>query len=278
MAVRVHLGTVRDNAFVPRMGDVLAKKLAAADLLGRLQILRHAHAKTKKHLPLTAAGRIVRFDENDGSADIGIGFDVEGDDAADYISKLTPVTKHVFDGLTAQYQKDAFTLAGASDVRMVKKVQAALADIAEKGGTPADFQAAAKKITDDAGVEEMNAFTLDTAFNTAMQKAYSAGRLAQMQEPHMTQALPYWQYWTVGDLRVRPEHAVLDGFCARAIDPVWRKIYPPSGFNCRCSVVPITGDDAPDGSDQGGLERLPALAMILVPQRGFHSLFGSGSV
>ena len=158
---------------------------------------------------------------------------------------------------------------------MLQRVQAALADIAKKGETAADFQKAAKTITDNAGVEQMNAFTLDTAFNTAMQKAYSSGRLQQMQEPHMVEALPYWQYWTVGDFRVRPEHAVLDGFCARAIDPVWRKIYPPSGFNCRCSVVPITEDDAPDGSDQGGMERLPALAMILVPQRGFHSLFSA---
>jgi len=25
-------------------------------------------------------------------------------------------------------------------------------------------------------------------------------------------------------------------------DPIWKKIYPPSGFGCKCSVVPIKDD------------------------------------
>jgi SPP1 gp7 family putative phage head morphogenesis protein len=266
MPLRIHHSVTRDNAFVPRMGEVLARKLAAADLLGRLQILRHGYLKTKRKLPLSTAAGSVRFDESDDAAllSAGISFDIPCDDVADYITRLVPVTRDVFDGLTAQYRKDAFTLAGASDVRLVQKIQEQLAEIARRGGTAAEFR-----------VEQINAFTLDTAFQTAMQKAYSAGRLAQMREPHMIEALPFWQYWTVGDLRVRPEHAVLDGFCARAVDPVWMKIYPPSGFNCRCSVVPIPEEDAPKGSDESGLDRLPMLAQVLVPQRGFHSLIHS---
>src|SRR6185437_4518031 len=215
MALGVHFGVARDNAFVSRLGDVLARKLASADVLGRLQVLRHAYAKTKKQLPMSAAASRVQFDEgdDDGTAALGIGFDVGGRDAANYISALTPVTKQVFDGLTAQYQRDAFTLAAASDARMVKQIQDELGEIAAKGGSAPDFRTAVNHITDEAGVQRINSFTLDTAFNTAMQKAYSAGRLKQMQEPHMQDALPYWQYWTVGDSRVRPEHAVLDGFC-----------------------------------------------------------------
>jgi uncharacterized protein with gpF-like domain len=98
-----------------------------------------------------------------------------------------------------------------------------------------------------------------------------------MQAPHMTEALPYWQYWTVGDLRVRPGHAELDGFTARAIDPVWRRIYPPWDFNCRCSVVPIPADEAPAGSDEGGLERLGTkpLTMLELAQTDFRSLLGA---
>lgn len=274
MRLGVHFGVRRDNAFIPRLGDVLAHKLAGADMLGRLQVLRHAYAKTKRRLPLSAAASGVQFDEDEnGSATLGIGFDIGGENSSNYIAALTPVAKQTYDGLTAQYQRDAFTLAAASDARMVKKIQEALSEVAAKGGTAADFRAEVLKITDDAGVQQINAFTLDTAFNTAMQKAYSAGRLAQMKEEHMQAALPYWQYWTVGDDRVRPEHAVLDGFCARAIDPVWAKIYPPSGFNCRCSVVPVTADEAPEGSGEGGIERLPALARLLVPQPGFTTIF-----
>jgi SPP1 gp7 family putative phage head morphogenesis protein len=274
MPLRFHHVLARDNAFVPRLGEVLARKLAAADMLGRLQILRHGYLKTKRKLPLSAAAGSVRFDEadNDALLSAGISFDLPTEDVAGYITQLVPVTRDVFDGLTAQYRKDAFTLAGASDVRLVQKIREQLAEIASKGGTAAEFRAAVNKLTAEEGVAQINAFTLDTAFQTAMQKAYSSGRLAQMREPHMMEALPFWQYWTVGDLRVRPEHAVLDGFCARAIDPVWLKIYPPSGFNCRCSVVPIPEGEAPKGSDESGLDRLPLLARVLVPQKGFHNL------
>lgn len=275
MALGFHLPRAGDTEIQRRLGDTLATHLAAADLLGRLQIMRHAHKKTGKLPPISEAGHVVRFADDDDPATSGFSFDLPNDDAAQFVQSLTPVSRAVFDGLTAQYRRDAFTLAGVSDVRLIEKIRDALADIAAKGGTLADFHAAVTRLTGDASVEELNAFTLDTAFQTAMQKAYSAGRLKQMQDPAVVDALPFWQYWTVGDLRVRPEHAVLDGFVARAIDPVWAKIYPPSGFNCRCSVVPIAADEAlkidPD-AEHGGFERLPMLARVLVPQRGFHTL------
>ena len=267
-----HLSGPGDTQIQRRLGDTLAHHLAAADLLGRLQILRHAKKKTGRMLPISPSPRVARFAED---PTVGFDFDLPDDDAERFIRDLTPVTKEVFNGLSAQYQRDAFTLAGTSDVRLIEKIRDALGDIAKNGGTVEDFHAAVRKLTGDASIDELNAFTLDTAFNTAMQKAYSSGRLEQMREPSMMDALPFWQYWTVGDLRVRPEHAVLDGFLARAIDPVWGKIYPPSGFNCRCSVVPLPADEAlkmDPGAEDGGLERLPILARALVPQRGFHTL------
>lgn len=281
MALDFHLGAVQDSGLQGQLGDVLARHLASADLLGRLQIVRHAHKKIGKVLPISEGRRPLYFDEGSDDANgapaiaAGFSFDLPDDRSAGIIGNLTPVTRAVFDGLTAAYRNDAFTLAGVGDVRLITKIRDALAIAAKEGSTAADFQKAVRQLTTEAGITDLSKFTLDTAFQTAMQKAYSAGRLEQMREPHMLDALPYWQYWTVGDDRVRPEHAVLDGFVARAIDPVWRKIYPPSGFNCRCSVVPIREAEAlkinPD-ADQGGLERLPMLARIFVPQPGFSTL------
>jgi uncharacterized protein with gpF-like domain len=81
---------------------------------------------------------------------------------------------------------------------------------------------------------------------------------------------------TVGDDRVRPEHAVLDGFTARMEDPVWRKIYPPNGFNCRCIRVALLADELPKDSDadEPGYSRLPLLAVLKVPQAGFTKPWG----
>jgi len=71
----------------------------------------------------------------------------------------------------------------------------------------------------------------------------------------------------------RPLTYVLHRFAARAEDPMWHKICPPNGFNCRCSVAALLAREAPKDADQPGLERLPLLAQLLVPQPGFHKVF-----
>lgn len=274
MALHFHMMPARDHAVQQRVGDMLARHLAAANLLGRVQIVKLAARKGGHKLPIAASSHHVRFDEDDLYGSFST--DLPNDDAAGYLADLTPVTKEIFDGLSAQYKKDAFTLAGAADVRLIGKIRDALAEAAQKGETKDQFELAVKKITDDAGVAELNSFTLDTAFNTAMQKAYSLGRYEQMKDPATKNVFPFWQYWTVGDDRVRPEHAVLDQFTARADDPVWMKIYPPNGFNCRCSVVPVMEAEAlkaDKDANEPGYARLPLLAKLLVPQPGFAKVF-----
>ena len=275
MALRFHMMLPRDHQVQDRVAHTLARHLAAANLLGRVQIVKLA-ARTAGHkLPIAASSRVRKFDEGDNLYG-SFSTDLPNDDAAGYIRDLTPVTKEIFDGLSAQYKKDAFTLAAAADVRLIAKIRDALAEIAQKGGTADEFELAVKKLTDDAGVAEISAFTLDTAFNTAMQKAYSLGRYEQMQDPATKAVFPFWQYWTVGDDRVRPEHAVIDQFTARADDPVWMKIYPPNGFNCRCSVVPVLEAEAlkaDKDANEPGYARLPLMAKLLVPQPGFAKVF-----
>ena len=277
MALRFRLNPTARSQVQERVGDLLARHLAAANLLGRVQIVKRARKLTGRAVPISTVSRIKSFDEQDDDAVYGsFSTDLPNDDAAGYLRDLTPVTKEIFNGLSAQYKKDAFTLAGAADVRLVEKIRDALAEAAKTGETKDQFELAVKKITDDAGVAELSSFTLDTAFNTAMQRAYSLGRYEQMQDPATKGVLPFWQYWTVGDDRVRPEHAVLDQFTARADDPVWMKIYPPNGFNCRCSVVPVMEAEAlkaDKDANEPGYARLPMLAQLLVPQPGFMKVF-----
>jgi SPP1 gp7 family putative phage head morphogenesis protein len=273
---------LHDAAIPHKLGDLFARHLAAANILGRTQIVREVHRKTGKVVPISTASRkpTHHFAELDTDAEpdllkLGFSVNLPPDRAAEYLRELTPVTRHTFDGLTAQYRRDAFTIAGTADLRLIQKIRDQLAKTLHQGATPAEFKAAAKALTTEAGVEELNAFTLDTVFQTNMQKAYSLGRYEQMSEPAVTDALPFWEYMTVGDDRVRPEHAVLDGFQALAADPVWNKIYPPNGFNCRCTVIPLLADEAGKNAGDDGTMRLPALAVALVPQEGFGKVFGA---
>jgi len=259
-----------------KIGDLLAKRMAAANLLGRAQIAREVHRKTGKVIPIATGSRLhVHFDDAEDAAALsgGFSFDLPAGDSADYLRSLTPVTKMVFDGLSSQYKKDAFTVAGVSDGRLIGKIRDDLAQVIADGGTQKDFEQAVNKLTSTAGVEQIAAFTLDTVFTTNMQKAYSLGRYEQLSDPAVQDAIPFWQYLTVGDDRVRPEHAVLDYFTARSSDPVWRKIYPPNGFNCRCIVIGLLAEEAPKDASESGMARLPLLARMKVPQAGFTKVF-----
>ena len=274
----VHLGNPGDTEAQRRLGNILARHLAGADLLGRLQVLRHARKKTGKMLPISPSSRVARFAEDDNAnPTAGFSFDMPNVDAERFVQQLTPVTRAVFNGLTAQYRRDAFTLAGTTDVRLIEKVRDALGAIAKNGGTIDQFRSEARRLATASGVEDLNAATLDNSFQIYMQKAYSSGRLEQMEEPHMIEALPFWQYWTVGDAHVRPGHAELDGFIARAIDPVWRKIYPPWDFGCRCSTVNMPEDEAlkiDPSASEGGIERLAMRPLVLLElaQTDFRNL------
>lgn len=273
-----------------QLSSLIARHLAAANLLGRTQIVREVARKTGIAVPLATSSRKpmhLRFAESDDDADLDLGaaavdarvgfnFNLPGTEQAEYIRNLTPVTRATFDGLSAQYQRDAFTIAGVSDVRLIQRIRDELAQVAQEGGTQQEFDRAVAKLTTEAGVQQINAFTLDTVFQTNMHKAYALGRYEQLTHPAVVEALPFWQYFTVGDDRVRPEHAVLDGFVARADDPVWNKIYPPNGFNCRCIVIALTREQAlaiDKDAEEAGMLRLPALAMVDVPQPGFGKVF-----
>jgi hypothetical protein len=171
------MALIRDAAVQHRLGDLLAKHMAAANLLGRVQIVKDVHRKAGIVVPISGSSRYKsrlnvgpdatrRFseggrqdddqddDQEDSAPDLQAGFSLNlpADDAAGYLRGLTPVTRNVFDGLSAQYQKDAFTVAGVNDQRLIQQIRDKLADVMAKGGTREDFERAVKQMTTDAGV------------------------------------------------------------------------------------------------------------------------------
>lgn len=76
---------------------------------------------------------------------------------------------------------------------------------------------------------------LKTEYDTATLVGEAATNYHNLMEDMDT--FPFWEYKTVGDNAVREEHAKLDGLILPANDPIWQKLFPPNGWNCRCYVV-----------------------------------------
>ncbi len=94
-----------------------------------------------------------------------------------------------------------------------------------------DYLERASKITDT-----FNRRWAQTEYDTAGQVAESTSTYYRLRQ--QSRLFPYWEYRTVGDDKVRPEHAALNEVVLPANDPRWQKIYPPNGWGCRCYVVP----------------------------------------
>jgi SPP1 gp7 family putative phage head morphogenesis protein len=83
--------------------------------------------------------------------------------------------------------------------------------------------------------KDYNENYLKAEYNSAIAQSRSASQWMEIEKEK--DVLPYLQYRTAGDGRVRPEHAALDGIVKKVDDPFWNKYMPPNGWNCRCSVI-----------------------------------------
>lgn len=74
-------------------------------------------------------------------------------------------------------------------------------------------------------------------YETNLRTSYQAGRYAQLTDPDLLKAAPFWRY-RHSDLVQEPrhEHLAWDGLVLRHDDPWWQAHYPPNGWGCRCTV------------------------------------------
>lgn len=90
--------------------------------------------------------------------------------------------------------------------------------------------ASVKKAIADTGAVFNNHY-LRTEIQYVTQTAIMANKWETMQTE-------YLEYTTVGDSHVRPEHKIFDKFTALKTDPIWKRLYTPLSWNCRCTVIP----------------------------------------
>lgn len=163
--------------------------------------------------------------------------------AADYVRGKAVADPENFGRLPAQLKQRAFTVAGIEQMDTLRRMKETIARLPEGMSWDEAKRELAAEFSPYAGGDAKAAraraeFTLRThGF-----QAYAVSR--HQQQMATARDLPYWKYETVGDAKVRPGHAALDGKVLRADDPWWTTHYPPWDWGCRCIVIALDEEDA----------------------------------
>ena len=99
--------------------------------------------------------------------------------------------------------------------------------------------------------------------------SYNSGRHAQMTQPAVLRARPYWRIRTVNDgpPRQRHTHQAVHDWVLSATDSIWQRAFPPFGFNCRCRVGSLSKADV----ENQGLRVRSGSEVHDLPDPGFTS-------
>lgn len=135
--------------------------------------------------------------------------------------------------MLASLRENVYMFSAAKEYQQVKQMSSLLAD--EKYLTSFNnFKKEAAKIFDT-----FNENHLRAEYNSAIAQARSARMWMEIEREKGE--YPQLQYETIGDARVRVEHARLDGIIRAVDDKFWNLYMPPNGWNCRCSVIQTVG-------------------------------------
>lgn len=126
--------------------------------------------------------------------------------------------------------ENAFAAVFSPSITVTENVQKAIARLARDGvSTP-------KSVEVLASMTDWSRAYASTVFRTNINTAYAAGRFKQVSDPTIAEVVPAFRYTAVGDVDTRPNHEAADGLIAPINDPVWDRLTPPLGYNCRCTL------------------------------------------
>ena len=179
--------------------------------------------------------------------------------AIEYLKKKGyKISKNWYDTWQEEHVQ-AFTVAKITKLDMLMSVRELVEEALEEGKTYHYFKKKFKElfkskgwstlqVVDEEEVDLGAPWRLKNILQTNMKVAYSTGHYKAMIDN--VDNRPFWQYWTVGDTRVRDEHRNLHGKVFLFSDPFWKYFFPPNGYKCRCSTKALAERDIA----RGGLE------------------------
>lgn len=181
--------------------------------------------------------------------------DLEPKDAVSFFAAKGEQLAWDYSDVWGEANVHSFTVAKATSLEVLRTIRAEVAKAIGPGQTFEQFKKTLRPRLEEMGwwgkKEVLDIDTgeitqaqlgsvrrLRTIYQTNVQTAYMAGRYKRYVDNAKDR--PYWRYVAVMDGRTRPAHAALAGKVFRWDDPVWKVIWPPNGWGCRCRVVALT--------------------------------------
>lgn len=178
--------------------------------------------------------------------DVVAAFDLEPEEAVAFLQKKGYAITEGWKDLLAEAHLRAFTVAGVMKLDALVLIKELLGKALDEGETFEDFKKQAEARVTEAGFRGVEGGSLpptrlENIYRTNLSSAYNAGRFREQQAvAKRNPGSRFLRYNAIIDDRSRDEHAALNNLVLPADDPVWKKIYPPNGFRCRCSVSLLT--------------------------------------
>ena len=210
---------------------LLTDAMVAADLQGRLRTSRTTSQAIGRGAENSAGARFAAFPATDLYQE-----------AAAFLAERTKVSDAALDSLVATWGDEAIIVAKNTSLVIEAAAQNAASEIVTNGQHVRQGMLTMKEHLASAGLSAQRPWLIETLVRTQTQLAYGAGRWQMGQDPRIQEILWGWEYKTVGDDRVRPAHMGLDGVKLPKSHERWGTIWPPNGYNCRCTVVEIFKD------------------------------------
>lgn len=192
--------------------------------------------------------------------------DVEAPDAGlEWFREQMRITVREWKSFQTSAEERGFQLAGVAQLDLIFDVWKALEKAINDGTTLEDFKAAVTERLTAAWGEE-NPQRVETIFRTNVQKAYSAGRMQELNRPTTRAIRPFWKYSAVLDSRTSETCRPLNGTILANDHPFWATHTPPLHFRCRSAIISLTEEAA---AEEGIAPHPPSAA---APTKGFGTV------
>lgn len=159
--------------------------------------------------------------------------------AVAYFRKLVP-TLGESQRFIAGKERTAFTMAYASNQKMLRHIQKIILDELETGSSEAG--PTVQQVLKRAGVHPANPQYAEMVVRTNLNDAYTQGVTDELKEEGMQEVFPVWKYVGIDDGRQGPDHAPHFGRYYSS-STSFAEVRGDRPFNCRCVPIPVDAEE-----------------------------------